>query len=73
MDPNTREVMTVTADKEINVQPGWKDGTKITFEGEGDDVHPGSVIPADIIFTLQTKPHDRFEREGDDLIHKVSD
>lgn len=42
-------------------------GTKITFENEGDE-SPG-VIPADIVFTLQTKPHDRFERDGDDLIY----
>uniref|UniRef100_A0A7S0SR92 J domain-containing protein n=1 Tax=Chromulina nebulosa TaxID=96789 RepID=A0A7S0SR92_9STRA len=60
----------VTVDKEIQVKPGWKDGTKITFEREGDE-SPG-IIPADIIFTLQTKPHDRFERDGDDLIHKCS-
>lgn len=57
----------VAAEKEIVVKPGWKNGTKITFESEGDEA-PG-VIPADIVFTLQTKPHDRFERDGDDLIH----
>jgi len=60
----------VSSDKVITVKQGWKDGTKITFENEGDE-GPG-IIPADIVFTLQTKPHDRFEREGDDLIHKVS-
>jgi DnaJ-class molecular chaperone len=32
---------------------------------------PGS-IPADIIFILQTKPHARFERDGDDLIHTAN-
>eukprot|EP01038_Epipyxis_sp_PR26KG_P008015 gene8015-10862_t len=57
----------VSVEKEISVKPGWKNGTKITFEQEGDQI-PG-VIPADIIFTLQTKPHDRFERDGDDLIY----
>eukprot|EP01039_Chlorochromonas_danica_P002950 gene2948-3218_t len=66
MDASGRS-MPVTVDKEINVKPGWKDGTKITFEREGDEL-PG-VIPADIVFTLQTKPHDRFERDGDDLIY----
>lgn len=62
--------MPVSVDKEINIKPGWKDGTKITFEREGDEL-PG-VIPADIVFTLQAKPHDRFERDGDDLIYSVS-
>jgi len=60
----------ISSDKVITVKQGWKDGTKITFENEGDE-SPG-IIPADIVFTLQTKPHDRFERDGDDLIHKVN-
>lgn len=65
MDASGRSTQ-VSIDKEITVKPGWKDGTKITFEREGDE-SPGK-IPADIIFTLQTKPHDRFQREGDDLV-----
>lgn len=69
IDGPTRKVVRVSIDKEITVQQGWKDGTKITFESEGDDVQPGSVVPADIIFTLVTKPHDRFERDGDDLVY----
>jgi len=69
-DAQTGQSMNVSVDKEIEVKPGWKDGTKITFEREGDE-QPG-VIPADIVFTIQTKPHDRFERSGDDLIYNVS-
>jgi DnaJ-class molecular chaperone len=57
----------VVVEKEINVKPGWKDGTKITFEREGDE-RPG-YIPADIIFTIQGKKHDKFVRDGDDLIY----
>jgi len=56
-----------TVDKEIEIRAGWKDGTKVTFEREGDEV-PG-VIPADIVFTLQTKPHSRFQRDADDLLY----
>jgi DnaJ family protein B protein 4 len=55
----------VAVEKEINVKPGWKDGTKITFEREGDQ-SPG-VTPADIVFVLQTRPHAVFTRDGDDL------
>ena len=47
----------------------WKDGTKITYENEGDEA-PG-VSPSDIIFVVKAKPHDRFERNGDNLICKV--
>jgi DnaJ-class molecular chaperone len=61
----------VSVDKEIAVKAGWKDGTKITFESEGDE-GPG-VTPADIVFTLHTKPHERFVREGDNLVYTVSD
>ncbi len=64
------KVVSVAVEKEINVKPGWKDGTKITFEREGDEL-PG-IVPADIIFTIQTKPHDRYERDGDNLVLTVS-
>jgi DnaJ family protein B protein 4 len=57
-------------DKEIHVRPGWKDGTKITFERAGDEL-PG-IQPADIIFVIRTRPHEYFERDGDDLIYNVS-
>merc|ERR1712070_95044 len=56
----------VKVDKEIAIKAGWKDGTKITYEKEGDEA-PGT-IPADIQFVVSTKPHDVFERSGDDLI-----
>lgn len=36
---------------------GWKTGTKITYEKEGDEL-PG-VVPADIVFILNIKPHPR--------------
>lgn len=49
----------------INVKPGWKAGTKITFPKEGDQI-PGK-IPSDIIFIIRDKPHDKFKREGSDI------
>jgi len=51
------------------IHTGWKDGTKITFEGEGDE--SAGVLPADIVFVVKTKPHDRFTREGDHLLYEV--
>eukprot|EP01034_Spumella_vulgaris_P034694 gene34694-42793_t len=64
---NSGRTAPVAVEKEITVKAGWKDGTKITFENEGDE-GPG-VTPADIVFTLHTKPHERFARVGDDLIY----
>lgn len=49
----------------INVKPGWKAGTKITFQREGDQ-NPNK-IPADIIFIIRDKPHSMFKRDGSNL------
>jgi DnaJ family protein B protein 4 len=69
-DAASGKVVSIATDKEIQVKAGWKDGTKITFEGEGDELGPGS-IPADVVFVVKAKPHDRFTREGDDLHYEV--
>ncbi|KAE8680021.1 Kinase superfamily protein isoform 1 [Hibiscus syriacus] len=49
----------------VNIKPGWTKGTKVTFEGKGDE-NPG-YLPADIIFSVQEKRHHLFKRTGDDL------
>merc|ERR1712073_86951 len=49
----------------ISVKPGWKSGTKITFQREGDQAP--NKIPADIVFIIKDKPHPHFRREGSDL------
>ncbi|XP_019171809.1 PREDICTED: dnaJ protein homolog 1-like [Ipomoea nil] len=49
----------------IKVKPEWRRGTKITFEGKGDE-RPG-CLPADVIFVIEEKKHSMFKREGDDL------
>lgn len=49
----------------INVKPGWKSGTKITFNQEGDQ-SPNSLA-ADVIFIIRDKPHPQFRRDGSDI------
>ncbi|KDP32846.1 hypothetical protein JCGZ_12138 [Jatropha curcas] len=68
----TREVLTCTGKAvqqeeilTIDVKPGWKEGTTITFEGMGNE-RPG-CCPADITFVIAEKQHPLFRREGDDL------
>ncbi|KAL4608491.1 hypothetical protein GN956_G24692 [Arapaima gigas] len=51
----------------IDVKPGWKQGTRIKFEKEGDQ--GPNCIPADIVFVVQEKPHPWFSRQQDDLIY----
>jgi len=50
----------------IEIKPGWKKGTKITFPEKGNQ-EPG-VIPADLIFILDEKPHAVYARDGNDLV-----
>lgn len=53
----------------IDVKAGWKDGTKITFYGEGDQLSP-MAQPGDLVFKVKTKTHDRFLRDANHLIYK---
>ncbi|CAH9144078.1 unnamed protein product [Cuscuta epithymum] len=52
----------------IEIKPGWKKGTKITFPEKGNQ-EPG-VIPADLVFVVDEKPHPLFVRDGNDLVVK---
>ena len=54
----------------INVKPGWKAGTKVTFAREGDKI-PGKV-PADIAFIIRDKPHHTYTRDGSNICYKHS-
>lgn len=49
----------------IAIKPGWKSGTRVTFQKEGDQSR--GKIPADIVFLIRDKPHTIFKREGSDL------
>lgn len=53
----------------INIKPGWKAGTKITFPKEGDQGI--NKIPADIVFIVRDKSHPYFKREGSDIRYHV--
>ena len=49
----------------INVKPGWKSGTRITFNQEGDQ--SPNALAADVIFIIKDKPHPYFKRDGSDI------
>ena len=55
---------------EFDVKQGWKDGTKITFEQTGDQLHP-TIPQNDIEFVIETLQHNIFHRDGDDLTYKA--
>lgn len=50
----------------IEIKPGWKKGTKITFPEKGNE--QPNVIPADLVFIIDEKPHSTFTRDGNDLV-----
>ncbi|KAJ8476562.1 hypothetical protein OPV22_020289 [Ensete ventricosum] len=58
--------ITTVEEISINVRPGWKKGTKITFPKKGNEAP--HIIPADLVFIIDEKPHNVFTREGNDLI-----
>lgn len=56
---------------EVAIKPGWKNGTKIKFAGEGDELPTGQQ--QDLEFVLEQVPHATYTRDGDNLIYKVHD
>ncbi|MED6218795.1 hypothetical protein PIB30_029983 [Stylosanthes scabra] len=48
----------------LDVEPGWRTGTRVTFENFGND---RTDLGQDIIFSIWEKKHQLFRREGDDL------
>ena len=53
----------------VHVDRGIKAGTRIDFPGEGDQI-PG-VEPGDVVFEIEQKPHERFQRKDDDLFYRA--
>lgn len=53
----------------VHVDKGVKNGHKIDFRGEGDQM-PG-VLAGDVQFEIEQKPHPRFQRKDDDLFYQA--
>eukprot|EP00186_Timspurckia_oligopyrenoides_P002567 CAMPEP_0182448206 /NCGR_PEP_ID=MMETSP1172-20130603/24835_1 /TAXON_ID=708627 /ORGANISM="Timspurckia oligopyrenoides, Strain CCMP3278" /LENGTH=355 /DNA_ID=CAMNT_0024644985 /DNA_START=27 /DNA_END=1091 /DNA_ORIENTATION=- len=68
-DANTGQVKQEAQVLEINVERGWKDGTKIRFAGAGDKLV--GRLPQDVVFVLRVQPHPVFRLEGDELHCKL--
>merc|ERR1711976_376949 len=59
---------------EFEVLPGWKRGTKVTYNDDGGCIqgYPETSM-ADLVFVLNEKPHPKFQRDSNDLKtkHKI--
>ncbi|WCJ28034.1 DNAJ heat shock family protein [Euphorbia peplus] len=64
-DHSTGRPTTVEEILTIEIRPGWKKGTKITFPEKGNEQR--GVIPSDLVFIIDEKPHGVFKRDGNDL------
>ena len=53
----------------MKVKPGWRKGTKVTFENMGDE-RPGS-LSGDIVYVVVEKEHPYYKRVGNDLVLKM--
>ena len=69
-DSNSRLITNVEKILEIQIRPGYKSGTKIRFEGEGDELI--GQPRQDLVFVLKERKHDKFQRDGDNLIYDVN-
>ncbi|CAN6247331.1 unnamed protein product [Urochloa humidicola] len=52
----------------VEVLPGWKKGTKITFPNKGDKLH--GQLAQDLTFILDMKPHNLYILDGNNLVVK---
>lgn len=68
------ELVDVSKTLVINIKPGWKKGTKVSFVNEGDEAP--NTIPPDLVFIIQEKQNSDpgYVRDGNNLIytHKIS-
>jgi len=52
---------------EFDVLPGWKRGTKVTFNNDAGVIPGHGDVQADLVFVMDEKKHPVFQREGSDL------
>lgn len=69
LNPDGRSTRSEDKVLTVEVKPGWKEGTKVTFPKEGDQT-PNN-IPADIVFVIKDKSHPLFKRDGSDIRYKA--
>ncbi|KAI5061043.1 hypothetical protein GOP47_0023548, partial [Adiantum capillus-veneris] len=50
----------------IEVKPGWRTGMRITFPGIGNS--KPDMLPSDVVFLIEEKPHKTYKRHGNDLM-----
>ncbi|CAM6022204.1 unnamed protein product [Sphagnum balticum] len=55
----------------IEVKPGWKKGTKVTFPEKGNE--QPNLLAADLVFVIDERANDVFKRDGRTLNISIPD
>ena len=58
-------IVSVSSVVTVEGRAGWRSGTRITFNGAGDEMHGRPA--QDVVFVVQELPHPVFQRRADDL------
>jgi len=69
IDPKTRSLKSEAKTLTFEIKKGWKSGTTITFENEGDEAP--NMRPGDVQFVITERKHDQFVRDGHNLVKTV--
>merc|ERR1719361_35365 len=69
IDPKTRSLKSEAKTLTFEIKKGWKSGTTITFENEGDEAP--NMRPGDVQFVITERKHAQFVRQGHDLVKTV--
>jgi len=54
---------------EVHIDKGMKGGQTVSFHGESDQ--SPTAEPGDVVIVIEEKPHDRFQRQENDLVTEV--
>ncbi|TMW63827.1 hypothetical protein Poli38472_002768 [Pythium oligandrum] len=61
------ELVQETKTFQIKIKPGWKAGTKITFEREGSETRTHEA--GDVVFEVVQAKHSQYSRDGSTLVY----
>ncbi|HET6397941.1 MAG TPA: molecular chaperone DnaJ [Candidatus Thermoplasmatota archaeon] len=55
----------------VQVPPGIEDGQSLRVQGQGEAPQAPGGVPGDLYVLVRVRPHERFHREGADLLSEV--
>lgn len=69
IDATTKQQVQYTKQYDLTISPGFKQGTKIRYKGQGNETRQGKQ---DLVFQIIEKPHRFFKRQDNDLVYEMT-